>query len=312
MRGNWSRLLFSGLLFGLTQPAFLAAQDSYGPPAPPESPMKVEPGTGDSLKQLASDVAALKIRMKTLEDQMTDAAPANKSQWERIHEKVKTLQGSVEKLQQDMVALRDPVRSSVVPTSAIESRRPTEEATALKPDLKPEMGMVQDQYSALAKKMDDIIKLNLQVQANTRDLTELKRSGQAMQADLSAVQSDITHMQQDIGRLRNQMDSLRSGDLGRDDLQRRYSGSLPLPTPPDSTATPGTLRPQMGTIRLVNSFLFPVNVVVDGKSYPLATNDAINLDHPPGTFTYEVVGIQGNTLRNLNAGETLTIRVVPR
>lgn len=32
----------------------------------------------------------------------------------------------------------------------------------------------------------------------------------------------------------------------------------------------------------------------------------------PGYFTYEVLGVQGNALRSLVAGETMTIQVVPR
>jgi hypothetical protein len=183
------------------------------------------------------------------------------------------------------------------------------ETKALKPDMSG-----QEQMADISKKMDEILKLNQQVQANTRDVGVLQRKHDNMQIEMSQVQSDIIKLQQDIGRLRNQMEGLRSpSDIGREDLQRRSSASLPLPLPPDSTATPtAPTRPMLGTVRLMNSYVFPVSVVVDGKLYTLGTNEAKDLERLPGAFTYEVVGIQGNTLRTLNAGETLTIRVYPR
>lgn len=213
----------------------------------------------------------------------------------------------LERLDQVLDTLK--MAKSATPVISPEPGKTPVETKALKPDM-----TAQDQMADIAKKMDEIIKLNQQVQANTRDVGVLQRKHDSMQSEMSQVQSDIIKLQQDIARLRSQIDGQRApSDIGREDTLRRSSASLPLPLPPDTNTAPMTpSRSLLGTVRLVNSYLFPVNIVVDGKAYPLGANEALNLDRLPGAFTYEVVGIQGNTLRTVNAGETLTIRVYPR
>jgi hypothetical protein len=68
----------------------------------------------------------------------------------------------------------------------------------------------------------------------------------------------------------------------------------------------------LGTLKLVNSYPLTVTAVVDGQFYTLPPNQSVSLNRVPGYVTYEVIGIQSNTLRTINAAETLTVQIVPR
>jgi FtsZ-binding cell division protein ZapB len=250
----------------------------------------------DAVTKVAGDLADLKVRLTQLEERLASAARQTKTLQDGVAETVRSLQAKIDKMQDEL---------KVAPGADATRKVPEETTTVLKADF----AIPQDQYSVINKRLDDLTRISSQVQANTRDLNDLKRRQETAQQELQQAQSDIGKLQQEVYRLRNQIEGTRlPSDIGREDLQRRSSSALPLA--PESSGSSG--RSLLGTVRLVNSYVLPVNVVVDGKMYTLAVNDTLSLDRLPGAFTYEVMGIQGNAVRTLSAGETLTIRVYPR
>ncbi len=299
----------SCLALVLLAQAALAQSDLVGPPASNGTAGKVEPGTDDSLKKMAKDLESLKVRLNILEDTLFSTGPRNKSDLDKLSESVQSLQIKVGKLQDEVITVRDTffTKNGINQTGNSVPKKLPEETTAQK----TEVNLPQDQFSVLSKKLDDLTKINLQVQANTRDLNDLKRKHDAMQMDVIQAQNDIGKLQQDMVRLRNQIEGTRNyNETGREDLQRRSSAALPLP--PEQQGAAARPLPLLGTIKLTNSYVMPVSVVVDGRMYTLGTSETLSLDRLPGAFTYEVLGIQANTLRTVSAGETLTIRVVSR
>jgi hypothetical protein len=275
MRSQLTFVLCSLAVF-LLAPSWVRAQTTSGD----GSPAKVEPGSGELLKKVTDEVGDLKKRLHAVEEQMANDAKATKLQHDKFTQSLSSLQTKVDKLHDDLMTEQEKFRALGDVTKMLEKFRD-----------------------------------NVKAWQDGRDGTDgQQRRHDSIQSEMAQMQSDILKLQLDVGRLRSQMDSLRTpSDVGREDSQRRSSLSLPLPLPPDSTATPtNPARPLLGTVRLVNSYVYPVSIVVDGKPYALGTNEAMNLERLPGAFTYEVVGIQGNTLRTVNAGETLTIRVYPR
>lgn len=70
--------------------------------------------------------------------------------------------------------------------------------------------------------------------------------------------------------------------------------------------------PQTGSIQLLNAWMTPMSVVVDGVSYQLQPGESRMIPRAAGNFSYEVLGLQPRLTRTVAAGETFTIRIGPR
>lgn len=128
-----------------------------------------------------------------------------------------------------------------------------------------------------------------------RQLKEMKASIDAL-TNIQKAQSDIEDLKRQVSQIRQDLDDLR-----RTVTTTRSSGYLT----PQATST--------GRVRLVNTYLEPMTVVVNGKSYSVAPGEQRYTDAlPAGTFTYEVLGVQALRDRTLSANETFTINIYPR
>ncbi|MFO0813904.1 MAG: hypothetical protein U0796_11830 [Gemmatales bacterium] len=281
--------------------AILAQDDGYFGPITRwnTSSKPVEPGTtqADSLSKLTTELAEVKNRLKTLEESQSNYTQHTKSQFQSMNDSIKAMQAYCERLHQEGVT----TKPTITQTSALmPATKPVEDSATKLQDA------TMKRFDDIAKRMDDIstqlqdmTKLNLQVQGNTRDLNELKKKTDTQERDLIQAQSDIGKLQQDLARMtRPGGSSLNPTD------NTRSSMALPLP--------PGTSATATSAVKLVNSYPASVTVIVDGQFYTLRSYDSLTLNKSPGTFTYEVLGIQGNTLRTLGTAETLTIQIVPR
>jgi hypothetical protein len=281
----------------------LTAQDNKDKPPVgerfPAEAAKVEPGVQD-MKKLATALAELRSRIDQLETQF-----ASKAECAKMGETVTWLKGRVERMQDEMLAMRG--AGPVTQTSAMAPRPMPEEVMPNRQDPAMPADALMRKLDENTRALQEFGRMKQQLETHTNAINELRRQHLGMQEDLSRAQNSVGRLEQEFARMRG--DARLTPTPA--DSERRASMALPLP--PDAVAPP-PLRPQagFGTIRLINSYLMPVNVVVDGRVHTLASNQTMNLDRPAGYFNYEVLGIQGNTLRTLNVGETMTIQVVPR
>lgn len=114
------------------------------------------------------------------------------------------------------------------------------------------------------------------------------------------LQSDSDDLRKQMVQLRTDLESLRSQ---MSNVQSRVSLYAPVTTPAPT-----------GRVRLVNTFPESMTVVVNERSYRLAPGATQLTDAmPPGTFTYQVLGVQDQPqTRTLAANETYNITVYPR
>jgi hypothetical protein len=262
---------------------------------------KVEPGI-DDVKKLANSLNELRTRVDQLEASITAKPDSSK-----MTDTVKWLQTRVESLQDQMLAMRNTAGPVTQASTNAPKPMPPDDFVAMKTD-----GPVTGQ-DALMRRLEEISRalqemkgMKQQVDSNSNAITDLRRRHDEMLDEISKAINRVGKLEQDFVRMRS---DARLSPLEPD---RRVSAALPMA--PDSPPPPVTpTRPMgMGTIRLVNTYVMPVNVVVDGRPVMLSPGQSMNMDRPAGNFTYEVVGIQGNALRTLNPNETLTIQVYPR
>jgi hypothetical protein len=128
-----------------------------------------------------------------------------------------------------------------------------------------------------------------------QELDELRKdtvsSFQAARKSLDASQKDLAALKEQVARLEKEVAELR-----------RRQRTVTRKVEPARTAT--------ASIRLVNGYLEPVQIVVKGTPYRLAPGETRLLrGQAPGTFIYEVVGVQEPVERVLGAYETFTIRI---
>jgi hypothetical protein len=127
-----------------------------------------------------------------------------------------------------------------------------------------------------------------------QERNERMKADADMEVRLQQLLADTSDAKKQMTQLRQDMDALKA----------RPSMSAYQPSTPAS----GT-----GRVRLVNTYIEPVSVVVNGKAYPLTPGETRLTDPmPAGNFTYEVLGIQAPTTRTLAANETFTVTVFPR
>jgi hypothetical protein len=123
-----------------------------------------------------------------------------------------------------------------------------------------------------------------------KDLDDLRND---TRKSFQAAQKTIEVLKEEVARLRKEVQDLRRG-LPPTTRNARYG------------AAPG----RSGSIRLVNAYVLPMTVIVNGTSYMLAPGETRLLrGQAPGTFTYEVPGVRDAVDRTLGANATFTIRI---
>ena len=269
---------------------------------------KSEPASTEALKKMSVELNDLKARLLVLEENQTKYHTNSKTQMQSMLDTLKGMQIYCDRLQNELVAVK--TATGVTQAGAIVpiTRKPIEDGVASKSDVAaPEVvGKKVDEISVARQ---EIARLSQEVQSNTRESTDLKKKYEAMQLEFIQAQNDIGKLQQDMVKLNARLDGDRT--QANNNSSDRTRQSFALPTPPD---TQGNVAPRsnLGTLKLVNSYPLTVTAIVDGQFYTLLPNQSLTLNRAPGYVTYEVVGIQGNTLRTINAAETLTVQIVPR
>jgi hypothetical protein len=122
---------------------------------------------------------------------------------------------------------------------------------------------------------------------------------------LPSLMNEIRDLKKQIALVQKDLDGAR-----RSSTSQRIAGAPPIPNAPVTNApVAGTT----GTIRLRNSWLEPMSIVVNGQTYLVNPGQDINLtQQPPGAFTYEVPRIGRRATVILNPNETFGITVQPQ
>jgi hypothetical protein len=131
-----------------------------------------------------------------------------------------------------------------------------------------------------------------------RSLTEAKL--RANELELRILNDRIAQLEE---RLHKQEEAVKSTN---DRVSRAFNPQTPVPVP---GAT--------GTIRLQNLQGLPATVILNGRTYPVAGFQTVNIaGQPVGAFTYEVLVSPFGSLRpprtqTLNSNETFTVFITP-
>lgn len=192
----------------------------------------------------------------------------------------------------------------------MESRRETETVRVQKP--------VEEAKLDPKKLGEDLAAINKAISDLKMDLKTRHEGISAVQLDLDVkydgVTKELDELKRQLAQMRRDMDSVRNAQTAQ--ANGRVSNSPPNPAIPAAPATPVTPAPisEPGRVRLVNSYPYEVAVIVNQNSYRLTPGQTQLIDGiRPGTFTYQVLGVQADLqTRTLAAGETMTINVYPR
>lgn len=268
---------------------------------------KTEQPASDSLKKLSTEIAEFKNRLQLLEENQLKHNTTLKSNLQAMQDTLNSLHARCERLNQDVVAGK--ISSSVTQAGANIPvvKKPIEDGVGNKNEISGQ-DLIIKRLDEITVNQQEISKLILQVQTNSRDIADIRKKYDALQLEFIQAQNDIGKLQQDFVRMNTRLDGSR---IQPDNSADRNRQSLALPLPPDSQSS-ASIRSTQGVLKFVNSYPLTVSVVVDGQFYTLRSGDSLSLTRNPGYVTYEVVGIQGNTLRTVNAAETLTVQIVPR
>jgi hypothetical protein len=149
-----------------------------------------------------------------------------------------------------------------------------------------QLAVISGDITELKKKHDEILNMLQRASQTLMDLEKTVLQVQKNTSDLAALKDRLERLEERMNRTAAAVDNRRAGALG--------TPNMPM---------------AMGQIELRNLYWTPITVVVDGYSYTLLPNEARYLNKQPGSFSYEVLGVQANVMRTLAAGETFTIRI---
>ncbi|HQR05376.1 MAG TPA: hypothetical protein PLN21_01070 [Gemmatales bacterium] len=272
---------------------------------------KSEAATTEALKKMAVELNDLKARLLLVEENQTKNHSNVKTQLQTMQDILKIMNGNYERLQNDFLAMKNATSTGVAQAGLVvpAAKKPIEEGngTKIEPNTVDQPNKRQED-NTLA--MQELTKLKQEVQFNSRDVIDLKKKYDALQIDFIQAQNDIGKLQQEMVKMNTRVDGVRA--QSESSAYDRTRQSLALPTPPESQANAAAPRNNFGTLRFINLYPMTLTAIVDGQFFTLQPNQTLNLNKIPGYITYEVVGVQGNTLRTINAAETLTVQIVPR
>jgi hypothetical protein len=117
----------------------------------------------------------------------------------------------------------------------------------------------------------------------------------------TASATDLVEMSGAIADLRRDVDKLRK-DLVRSSAKPAPNGYQPMPNEANRLAG--------GTLRLINEFAFPQEVIVNGQSVPLDAGQSADISLPAGDFSFQVLSKDAlPRTRKLAAGTVYTVRI---
>lgn len=163
-------------------------------------------------------------------------------------------------------------------------------------------GSAADQKNVEPNKDDVIVK---QLAELKKSIEQLNESVKTLRTDNLNADLKATKAQTEVEELKKQINQIR---LDLDELKKTASTVKAFSIQPDGKAATVT-----GRIRLINTYVEPITVLVNNKVYHLQPQE-IRLSEPvpAGNFTYEVLGVQGPRVRQLASNETFTINVHTR
>lgn len=267
--------------------------------------------TADAIKKLGVEINDLKARMLMVEENQAKNNSSIKLQMQALQDNLKLVSSHCERLHNEFVAMKTATTAGVAQASLVvpAAKKPIEEGPAIKTETTAQ-DHTNKRLDEITVAIQELTKLKQEVQFNSRDVIDLKKKYDALQIEFIQAQNEIGKLQQDMVKMNNRVDSVRA--QAESDANERRRQSLALPTPPDSQANSPAPRSNLGTLRFINLYPMTLTAIVDGQFFTLQPNQTLNLNKVPGYTTYEIVGIQGNTLRTINAAETLTVQIVPR
>ena len=168
--------------------------------------------------------------------------------------------------------------------------------------LKTDPAAVTKQVDDLKKSIEAVEKrLGDSLLAMGKDLRDLITEFQSYKTDtnlkVGKAQTDIDDLKKQVAQLRQDLDALKNRPASRE----------------SAYPAPSTTPAATGRVRLVNSFVDPMTIIVNGKAYQVAPGETKLTDPlPAGTFSYEVLGVQQRLDRALAANETFTVTVHSR
>jgi uncharacterized coiled-coil protein SlyX len=266
-----------------------AAQDNANKPAPGETAdrlQKIERNQADydkvlrELTQQLSDIKEALRHHRAGEPADLKGIKEDVANLKPLGGEVAQLKAAMTQLQEEVNRLKDSSRVQVTP------RAPVADGAA-KPVEVTNADLIR-RLEAIERKLDVGGDLVLQAQTNARDITALK--------------GEVTQIRTDLARLQ---DGVRAGTGAP-----RTSMSI-NPPPAGGLAT--------GRVRLVNRWMDPVTVLMDGASYQLAPGETRLVTKPAGSFQYEVLTVsrangevvtaKARTLSTVEANQVVTIDI---
>jgi hypothetical protein len=170
----------------------------------------------------------------------------------------------------------------------------------------PEPGQTTDRADELRRlndKLDDLAKAIRRLEdirsaqdAQAEKLKDLAVQEAKTRSELIILGDRIKALEEELARVKSGNTEVRRSGFGPTaPLPRPEGGLIPITT--------------TGTLSLVNAYVFPMTIRVDGVLYSLQPGEVRTLTRSTGAFTYDVPGVQGTVARTLVAGETFTIRI---
>lgn len=164
----------------------------------------------------------------------------------------------------------------------------------------------QERLEAAVKKLDEkVTKVENDIVSLNEKLRGLeKRSASAN--DLIDMTSAIADLRKDIDKLRQ--DLVRTSAKPAPNGYGQVPGYQPMPgTQPGPSES---LRVANGTLRLINEFAFPQEVVLNGQTFPLEPGQTADITMPAGVFSFQVLSKDlSPRTRQLAAGTVYTVRI---
>lgn len=296
-----NRLLWSSLVGLALSPSIGFAQNNgvNGPPSPAKS------NDSELLKILVTDLELTRKKLDRLEDKIQELQRGNglivSQQVDNLERMVQELQLKMSRVQEDLQLARS--KGAVEPKPLVIEPAPKKVIEAVAAN-KPVT--LQEQLEVIQRKLDDALMLRPQVDAQGKDIVDLKKKNDTLSSVQVELQEEVIKLRQEFARLQNQVERSARSEEGVASSSR-YN---PMPKPNESRSNFAAVPPvNSGTIQLVNTYPQAVTIYVDGQPHVLNTGDRKSLNYRVGNFSYSVPGIQAQVTRSLSAGETFTINV---
>jgi hypothetical protein len=168
---------------------------------------------------------------------------------------------------------------------------------------------IKDRLDAITKSLGGVEQLRKDFDTLRRDIDNM---GFTLRLAQEKNKSDIELLRDQLFARLGRMEDQVKAQMSRADGMAEELAALRKKLADGGSRVAARIPLDTGTVRLRNTFVQPVSIVVNGRSYRVEVGETLTLDpQPAGTFTYEVLGIQAPQTRPLAAGERVTINVYP-